>query len=254
MKASVAVGLGLFLSFSGARAALYNGNGDTSFGGAVGTGSLTLTDNGTTVSGTFTRGNGSFLDVLVIFIDSKSGGFSTTTGFTDSGSRLTRAISGIDGTGNRATADFASGFTADYAIALRPRSAADPGSLFQLVNNGTHNFISSVNISPTGTGTSSSYTFSFSLGDIGVTGGQGASIKFESSYIGDTGSRSLESFESLSGDTGWTSVTFSTFDTYITAVPEMTVPALAIFGAMAVGIGALGSVRRRLRRKDIENR
>jgi hypothetical protein len=94
-----AVGLALFVSVSGSSlAAIYNGNGDTSFFGAVGQGHLSLTDNGTTVSGTFTKGSGDFLDVLVLFIDSKSGGFSTTSGFTDSASKLTRAVSGIDGT------------------------------------------------------------------------------------------------------------------------------------------------------------
>ena len=257
MKGSVAVGLALIVSLSGARGALYNGNGSTSFGGAVGTGSLTLTDNGTTVSGTFTRGTGgtgTFLDVLVIFIDSKSGGFSSSLGFTDSSTRLTRAISGLDGSGNRATADFASGFNADYAIALRPRSAADPGTLFQLVNNGTHIVLNSVNISPTGTDTSSAYTFSFNLSDIGVTGGQGASIRFESSYLSDTGFRSLESFESLSGNTGWDSVTFSTYDTYITAVPETTQSALAVFSGIVIGFGFLRQARRMIWEKDVGDR
>ena len=239
-----AVGLALVFSVAGSRGAIYSGNGDSSFFGAVGHGSLTLTDNGTTVSGTFTRGTGDFLDVLVLFIDSNSGGFSTTSGFTDSGSRLTRAVSGIDGTGNRASADFATGFSADYAIALRPRSAADPDQLFQLVNSGSHNRVGSVNLSPVGTGSSSTYTFSFNWSDIGLAGGSGASFKFESTYIGDTGSRSLESFESLTGDVGWNSVLFSTFDTYVSAVPEMTNPALAIFGGIVLGTGAFRGARR----------
>src|ERR1051326_5999021 len=152
MKTGLAVGLGVIVSLNGARGALYNGNGSTSLGGAVGTGSLTLTDNGTTVSGTFTKGSGSFTDNLVIYIDSKSGGFSSTSGFTDYGSLLRKAVSGADGVNTRQVADFASGFSADYAIALRPFKAADPGSLFQLVNNGTFTLVSSVNVSPTGTG------------------------------------------------------------------------------------------------------
>jgi len=245
MNKFFAIGMALFVSVGGSSlAAIYNGNGDTSFFGAVGQGHLSLTDNGTTVSGTFTKGSGDFLDVLVLFIDSKSGGFSTTSGFTDSASRLTRAVSGIDGTGNRATADFATGFSADYAIALRPRSAGDPEQLFQLVNNGTHNRVGSVNLSPVGTGSSTTYTFSFNWSDIGVTPGSGASFRFESTYIGDTGSRSLESFESLTGDPGWNFVAFNNYDTYITAVPEMTNPALAIFGGIALGTGALRGARR----------
>src|SRR5215472_5728948 len=109
MKKSLAVGLGLFVSFRDARGALYNGNGqiDGAFGGTVGTGSLTLTDNGSTLSGTFTRGtggSGTFTEYLVIYIDSKSDGFSTTGSFTDYGSGLRKAISGEDTPGNtRAT-------------------------------------------------------------------------------------------------------------------------------------------------------
>jgi len=251
MNKFFAVGLALFVSLGGSSvAAIYNGNGGTSFSGVVGKGSLTLTDNGTTVSGTFAKGTtGDFLDVLVLFIDSKSGGFSTTSGFTDSDTKLTRAVSGIDGTGNRALANFATGFSADYAIALRPRSAADPDQLFQLVNNGSHNRVGSVNLSPVGTGSSTTYTFSFNWSDIGVTPGSGASFKFESTYIGDTGSRSLESFESLTGDVGWNSVTFNNFDTYVTAVPEMTNPALAIFGGIALGTGAVRGARRFFHRR-----
>src|SRR5438046_1982690 len=175
MKTLLAVGMGLIVSLGSASGALYSGNGSTSFGGAVGTGSLTLTDNGTTVSGTFTSGtggSGSFTDFLVIYIDSKSSGFSTTSGFTDYGSLLRKAVSGADGVNTRALADFASGFSADYAIALRPFKASDPGELFQLVNGGTYIDKGSVNISPTGTGSSSSYTFSFNLSELGVTGGQ----------------------------------------------------------------------------------
>jgi len=82
-----------------------------------------------------------------------------------------------------------------------------------------------------------------------VAAGSGASFKFESTYIGDTGSRSLESFESLTGDVGWNSVTFNNFDTYVTAVPEMTNPALAIFGGIALGTGAVRGARRFFHRR-----
>src|SRR5438552_3494886 len=160
-----AVGLGVIFSINVVRAAVYNGNGisapgDGGLGGAVGTGSLSLTDNGTTVSGTFTKGSGSFSDVLVIFIDSKTCGFSSTSGFTDAGSSLRKAISGWDGS-SRAIAEFANGFSADYAIALKPFGSSGFDGLFQLVNGGTHTSLGSVNLSPTGTGTSGTYTFSF---------------------------------------------------------------------------------------------
>src|SRR5580698_7576202 len=43
-----------------------NGNGNISFGGAVGTGVLSLSDDGTNVYGTFTLSSGTFNDCLVI--------------------------------------------------------------------------------------------------------------------------------------------------------------------------------------------
>jgi hypothetical protein len=244
MKHFVTFTLGTFCLIT-AQGALYNGNGNTSFGGAVGTGSLSLTDNGATVTGTVTRGSGSFLDVLVLFIDSKAGGYSTTSGFTDSSSFLTKAVSGIDGTGNRAIADFASGFSADYAIALRPKSAANPDQLFQLINSGAHTALGDVELTPVGNGSIASYTFSFNLSDIGLTPGAGVSFKFQSTYIGDNGSRSLESFESLTGDQGWWSVSFGTYNTYTLApVPEASNVALVLFGMLALTVGAVQHVRK----------
>ncbi len=239
------MGMGVLCLCNIAGGALYNGNGDTSFGGAIGTGSLSLNDNGSIVTGTINKGIGSFADILVIFIDSKPGGFTTTMNFTDSSTRLTRAISGIDESGNRATADFANGFSADYAIALRPRSAADAGQLFQLVGNGSHVAVGSVNLDPLGTQINSSYTFSFNVADIGLTASHGVSFKFESTYLGDTGSRSLESYESLSGEGGWNSVNFGNYDTYTVApVPETTTTALTIFGVCCV-LGGLYQAGRR---------
>ena len=45
-------------------AATYSGNGNTGFGGPIGLGSLTLSDNGTTISGTLTKGPNGFNDAL----------------------------------------------------------------------------------------------------------------------------------------------------------------------------------------------
>src|SRR5437879_3423405 len=90
-----ALALGLAAS---AHATVYSGNGSTGFGGPIGTGSLTLTDDGTTVSGTITKGSGGFNDVLVLYLDTGSGsGILGTTNFTDGGDGLRKAISGFDG-------------------------------------------------------------------------------------------------------------------------------------------------------------
>ena len=223
------------LSISQAHAAVYAGNGNSSFGGAIGNGSLTLTDNGTTITGTLTKGGSAgtaFSSVLVIYIDSKPGGFTDTTGFSDDSSGLRRAISGYN-SGSRATANFASGFAADYAIAV---GVDQNGGLFTLVRGNDLSVDSKIiNLSPTDTQTAATYTFRFDWSDIGLTGGSG--FKFETTYITASGSRSLEGFETLIGASGFNTVTFGNFDTYGNPVPEPAEWGL-IAGMGLLGIGA----------------
>src|SRR5947209_15227279 len=146
-----------------ASAATYSGNGNSGFGGPIGLGSLTLTDNGTTVSGTVNKGPNGFNDVLVLYIDSVAGGFADTSGFADGADGLRKAISGFDGGANRSVMTF-TGMLPDYAIALGP---ADDnfGGMWQLANGGANslNFITSVNLNPTGNNNSPTYTFSFNV-------------------------------------------------------------------------------------------
>src|SRR4051794_29790210 len=89
----------IFLAASTAAfATTYTGNGNTSFGGGTGNGSLTLTDNGTTISGSFTVGAGGLGgNPFVLYIQSPSAasGFASTTGFNDSADQLRGAISGF---------------------------------------------------------------------------------------------------------------------------------------------------------------
>ena len=220
--------------------AVYYGNGNATGGGTVANGRLSLTDNGTTVSGTFYRGPASFALNLVIYIDSDSGGFANTSQFFDSGDALRTAVSGYyERNSARALADFAPGFTADYAIALGV-NGPNKGNLYHLGagGNGSMELVRSVNLYPYNTLNASSYTFSFNLADIGLPAGSGNFFKMESSYVGISGGayRELESFESLTGDRGYGTVTFGNYNTYgVDPVPEMTTGALAIFGAIFVG-------------------
>src|SRR5258707_10764882 len=133
------------------QAATYSGNGNSGFGGPIGVGNLTLTDNGTTVSGTVNKGPNGFNDVLVIYVHSQAGGFSDTSGFADGADGLRKAISGFDGGTQRSLLTFATGFSPDYAIALGPASD-NFGGMWQLANGGANslNFVTSVNLSPTG--------------------------------------------------------------------------------------------------------
>jgi len=219
-----------------ANATNYSGNGNTGFGGAIGGGSLALTDDGTTLSGTITKGSGNFNDVLVLYIDSVAGGFSDTSGFADGNDGLRRAVSGFDGGGNRSLMTFVSGFSPDYAIALGPSSDSF-GGLFQLVNGGggSLNYINSANLSPVGDNASATYSFSISLADIGLTPGAGQGFGLFGTYTSNGGYRSDEALPGNdSGTQGWNPFTQSSYATYTTtAVPEPSIGAIAGLSGLA---------------------
>lgn len=195
----------LLYSSSALAQSTYNGDGATGFGGPVGKGVLTFTSNGTTLTGTINQGNlpSGFNDELVIYINDKAGGFTTTSTFTDTGTggdTLRGAVSGLSNGANGATVvraplNFAPGFGADYAIALSP-AKAQFGALYTLDNvanftygsNGTNG---SANLTPTGTNTAATYTFSIPLSLIGSP----TSFQFATTYLDGAGAyRSNEAF------------------------------------------------------------
>jgi hypothetical protein len=230
------VALLLSLSLS-VQAATYSGNGNSGFGGPIGLGSLTLTDNGTTISGTVNKGPNGFNDVLVLYINSQAGGFSDTSGFADGADGLRKAISGFDGGGNRSLLTF-TGMLPDYAIALGP-SSENFGGLWQLANGGANslNFVSSVNLNPTGNNNSPTYTFSFNVSQIGLTPNSGATFSLLGTYISGSGFRSDEAMAGNDvGAQGWNPFLQTAFVTY-TIVPEPT--SLALFGLGGMPLLAL---------------
>jgi hypothetical protein len=240
-----ATGIALLSLAISVQATTYSGNGNTGFGGPIGNGSLTLTDNGTTLSGTITKGPSAFNDTLVIYIDSVAGGFADTSGFADSADGSRKSISGFDGGANRSVMTFASGFAPDYALALGPQNDSF-GGLWSLANGGANSlgFISSANLTPTGAGSSSSstFTFSISLASIGLTPGAGQSFELFGTYTSDSGFRSTEAIAGNdSGTQGWNNFTQTSFATYATTpVPEPTTMALG-----AGGLAFLYILRRR---------
>src|SRR6266481_612338 len=222
-------------------AATFSGNGNSGFGGPIGLGSLTLTDDGTTVSGTVNKGPNGFNDVLVLYIDSIAGGFSDTSGFGDGADGLRKAISGFDGAANRSLLTFAGGFSPDYAIALGPASD-NFGGLWQLANGGANslNFVSSVNLNPTGNNNSPTYTFSFNVSQIGLTPNSGATISLLGTYISNTGYRSDEAVAGNDvGSQGWNPFLQTALASY-TIVPEPSTIALLGLSAIAALFGRRG--------------
>jgi hypothetical protein len=217
------------------RAATYSGNGNTGFGGPVGLGSLTLTDNGTTVFGQVNKGPNGLNDTLVIYIDSTAGGFADTSGFADGADGLRKSMSGFDGGANRSLLTFSGGFLPEYAIALGPANE-NFGGLWQLANGGVNslNFINSVNLNPTGTPNSPTYTFSFNVSDIGMSPGSGATFEILGTYTSNSGYRSDEAVAGNdAGAQGWNPFLQTAMASY-TIVPEPATVSLAALCGLAL--------------------
>src|SRR5262249_3442996 len=151
---------------------------------------------------------------------------------------LETAVSGYKDSTSRATAYFASGFEADYAIVLSV--AHNSSALYQLINDasGAHlKFVTNGFHQAVFNTSDPSFFFQFAWTNIGLPSGNTNFFKFESTYISDLGSRTLQSYEGLIGNGGYGTVTFTNYDTYgVQPVPENTNAALAVFG------GIVGSV------------
>lgn len=175
-------------SFAQTTTQVYGGNGNSGFGGVIGTGSLSVTNNAAgNLAFTLTKGSGSFNDAIVLYIDSITGGFSDTLSFNDQADGLRRAISGASGgsTGidanTRSILTFNTGFTANYAIALDNNFAG----LWQLNSGGNNSltFVTAANLTPTATATSPTYSWNINVTDIGLTANSGQSFTFVGTYL-----------------------------------------------------------------------
>ena len=76
-------------------------------------------------------------DSIVIYVDSRTGGFANTTGFTDNADQGRAAASAMGTDGSRADLTFATGFAPDYAIVIQNGFSG----LFELVAGGSHVFV-----------------------------------------------------------------------------------------------------------------
>lgn len=224
---ALALGAGLI---SSGQAAVYASNGNSGFGGVLS--SLEITDDGTTITATLTRGAGDLNDAFVLYIDSTVGGSNDTSAFTDSGDTLRSAISGFNGT-NRATVTTPVGFGIDYALALD----SGFGGLWQTVDSGSHTFVDAA--AAAGGTTAATYTMTFDFAEIGLASGQ--PFNFVGTYLNANDAfRSDEAFGGgiAAGNPGQNAVTFSSNLTY-TPVPE---PSSALLGSLAL-LGLLGRRR-----------
>jgi hypothetical protein len=219
IKWSAALGLAaLLLGGTQARAVSFLGNGNGGFGGSIGEGTMTLTDDGTNISGTITLGGTvNMNNALVIYIDTGvGGGFSDTSGFNDQADGNRIPISGVQTGEGRSLMTFVSGFAPQYAISLVPDSGVGYGGIWKLADGGNNSlpWMGGVNLSPDNT--TGPYTFSFPASDLGLTPGVKTTIKLFGTYISTTGYRSTEALPGNdSGVTqGWVAFTQTTFASY----------------------------------------
>lgn len=205
----------MLLSTMGYAQTNYPGNNNVGFGGPVGKGSLAVSDDGTTITFVLTKGTNDFNDALVLYIDSKTGGFSSTSGFLDVADGLRKAMSGYDGT-NRSALTFPVGFTPDYAVAFDKGFAG----IWELQGGSTqHIYITTANLTPAGSATSATYTMTVAKTSIGLTGA--VSFNFLGTYIAESAYRSNEAIgDAMAGFTqGYNNQTILTYNTYGSVLP-----------------------------------
>jgi hypothetical protein len=236
----------LLLATSVAPAAVtFNGSGTSGFGGAIGGSSMQWSDNGTTISVTFTKGSGGFNDSFVIYLDNGGTGRNAIgTAVNDRADPLRSAISYMEAsTGHTLT--LPSGFEATHAIGIDTGF----GGLWSIPSTGTVGnnglgFVNSVGSTLT-SASQGSFTFSFNVADLGVTPNSGATINFVATYLNEFGGSGSLGFASNEGYGGGfpgsnieqASFSFTSGLSY-TIVPE---PSAALLG----GLGVLALLRRR---------
>lgn len=119
---------------------------NSGFGNVIGSNSRIYMDSG---GGNFTigmqSGGGSLNDAVVFYLDTIPGGFGDTNSINDAADHGRAAISGVGTNGGTSKLTFASGFKADYAIAVEYFTA----NLFRIEANGSLTYLKSAQLTPT---------------------------------------------------------------------------------------------------------
>jgi hypothetical protein len=194
----------------------FAGNLNNDFGGPVGNGVLSVTDDGTNLTFNLQRGvSGNLNDCLVIYVDTGTGGFTNTASFTDTSGYEQRGISGYDGS-SRSVMTFTNGFRPKYAVAIKP----DWMDIWSLANPGSFSYLSGASQS----GSSSAYfTLTFNCANLGLATNVPATIRIFGTLINPNGAyRSTEAIAgncfSLAGKGPWP-FTNTAYGTYSFAAP-----------------------------------
>ncbi len=242
----ISLTLSAVLTAPAARGTIFPGNGNTSFGGATGNGSLTVSDDGTgglDLSFTFSGANtissiGGAGNDLVVYLDNgQGGGLADTTGLADTseGSGGREAISEYGGVGERSTLSFGTAMAPQYGIDFNAGSS----NIF-LITSGTA--LSNPHGASSYTIVGSTVTADFPATDFGLTAFSGDTINLMAIEVSKTGYSSGEATVTLSpatGGNGWgnTQTVTGLANEYILAVPEASTIWMVACGAGLLLVG-----------------
>lgn len=196
----------------------YSGNTGAGFGGSIGSSTLTVSDNATTVTFSIAAASSFSGNNVVFYIDNGAGGgYASTSTFTDVADAGRRTISGFSNP-DRTTVNFPTGFKPQLAISVDYGFAG----LFSLTNPANFTFLNGGGLGVVG----NTLTFTFLKSNLGLTGTSG--FKFFATLISPTAFRSNEAIGSAlpngtadgAGNYGFNqAINPATFAVYTSALP-----------------------------------
>jgi hypothetical protein len=226
-----------------ALAANYPGNGTSGFGGAVGLGSVDITDSPAGMSITLNRGPGSLNDILVLYLDTQAGGFTDNQTFGDNADGGRTAISGTNN-GNPSKSLVVLPFAADIGIAIENGFIG----AFGLAAGGDNSLNFLFGQGQSGNPNDPSYTINMTAAQMammGLTANSGQNFQFVGTYISGSAYRSNETIgisTTFAGD-GAGNAGFNNTQTFTVPLNYTLVPEPATLSLL--GIASLTLLARR---------
>lgn len=242
----------------------YTGNGGTTFGGQLGQSSLSVSENVSSgmLTFVFTPGGSGFYNNIAFYIDSGSGGVTSSTQIADtggSGAGVTNAdagqisISADSSTTGQAHVNFPTGFAANFGLALDPSGNAN---LFALSQGNTEAFTASANFTAPAT-PMGPFTFNLASTALGFT--TPSAVKF--TFVADLSNSNADgngdgAFYLSNESIGASAVTVNdgsanagkTGTLVFSGVETFAVPEPSTWAMLLGGVGVLVGFRRRSRR------
>lgn len=199
-----------------AQTTRYDGNGKSRFGGAIGQGSVEITDKGDSISFKLTKGLALFDSVMVFYIDGIDGGITSTAPLLPGTDLYSVAATGKLSETQKSVLNFTAGFQPDFTVVFNK----DGGALYFFEKDAQNNDVAvwgaNITITPSGNNSSLEYLGAIAKTDVSVTGP--VTFKLVGTYIGANALRSDEGFgdnfvgyDNTSSYTAYTTQSFSTY-------------------------------------------